>query len=406
MSKKDFFDLGDQIKYTVEDAINSRDFTRLKREISDIAGSTLDGVWRNFKGGSNQSQERDYNYNREEQQWETPRNPVNRSVNYSNGMISKKPKGHVSGVLFIVFGSLGMGVSAILLLVYGLIDFILGKYSIVNSISVGIFLMIFGSSIFTMARGINLKKRVNRFKKYVKGLRGRSYCFINELATHSNQPSKFVVKDLKKMIKLGMFPQAHIDDQETCLMLNYEVYEQYLMSKKALELRKQEELKRQEEEKAAENIKDPAMKELRNVINEGKNCIMQIKVANDAIPGEEISRKLYRLEDITSKIFNYVEKHPQKLPEINKFMKYYLPITLKLVNGYKELDAQPIQGENIITAKQEIQDILDTINVAFENLLDKLFQDVAFDISSDISVLETMLSQEGLTESDFKKQSK
>ena len=37
-----------------------------------------------------------------------------------------------------------------------------------------------------------------------------------------------------------------------------------------------------------------------------------------------------------------------------------------------------------------------------EKLLDALFQDTAWDLSSDISVLETMLAQEGLTEDGLK----
>ena len=83
-------------------------------------------------------------------------------------------------------------------------------------------------------------------------------------------------------------------------------------------------------------------------------------------------------------------------------MSYYLPTTLKLVNAYREFDAQPVQGENILSAKREIEETLDTINLAFENLFDGLFEDDAIDISTDISVLETMLRQEGLTGSDFK----
>lgn len=54
-------------------------------------------------------------------------------------------------------------------------------------------------------------------------------------------------------------------------------------------------------------------------------------------------------------------------------MNYYLPTTLKLLNAYEEFDSQPVQGENIRSAKQQIEATLDTINVAFENLLDKLF---------------------------------
>ena len=53
------------------------------------------------------------------------------------------------------------------------------------------------------------------------------------------------------------------------------------------------------------------------------------------------------------------------------------------------------------SAKEEIKKSLDVINQAFEKLLDSLFEDDALDISTDISVLQTMLAQEGLTGSDF-----
>ena len=72
------------------------------------------------------------------------------------------------------------------------------------------------------------------------------------------------------------------------------------------------------------------------------------------------------------------------------------------MDAYEDLDAQPVQGANIISSKQEIEKTLDTLNVAFEKLLDSLFQDTAWDVSSDVSVLHTMLAQEGLTEEDFK----
>ena len=51
----------------------------------------------------------------------------------------------------------------------------------------------------------------------------------------------------------------------------------------------------------------------------------------------------------------------------------------------------------------EIEATLDTLNTAFEKLLDDLFQDTMWDVSSDISVLNTMLAQEGLKEDGMKK---
>lgn len=55
-------------------------------------------------------------------------------------------------------------------------------------------------------------------------------------------------------------------------------------------------------------------------------------------------------------------------------MDYYLPTTVKLLKAYEELDKQPVEGENIKTAKQEIENTLDTINEAFENLLDSFLE--------------------------------
>lgn len=94
--------------------------------------------------------------------------------------------------------------------------------------------------------------------------------------------------------------------------------------------------------------KDPNAATLHKTIDEGRAYLRQIREANDAMPGEDISNKLFRLEEVTSKIFEQVEQHPEKLPDIRKFMSYYLPTTLKLVNTYREFEEQPVQGENIM----------------------------------------------------------
>ena len=96
-----------------------------------------------------------------------------------------------------------------------------------------------------------------------------------------------------------------------------------------------------------------------------------------------------------------LKQKPEQLPKLRKFMQYYMPTTLKLVQAYQELDAQPAQGENIRQSKAEIEKTLDTINLAYEKLLDSFFEDAAIDIKSDITVLETMLAQEGLTKNQF-----
>ena len=131
-------------------------------------------------------------------------------------------------------------------------------------------------------------------------------------------------------------------------------------------------------------------------MEKGQDYIRKIRACNDAISGEEISGKISHMEMLIQKIFDRVGEDPDSLDDINRMMEYYLPTTVKLLEAYQSLDEQPVQGENIRNSKAEIEQTLDTLNEAFEKLLDSLFEDVAWDVSSDISVLQTMLAQEGL----------
>ena len=105
-----------------------------------------------------------------------------------------------------------------------------------------------------------------------------------------------------------------------------------------------------------------------------------------------------RLEDLSAKIFAQVKSDPSKLPQIRKFMDYYLPTTLKLLNAYDRMGAQGVSGENIDATMQRVESMMGTIVTAFEKQLDMLFGSEAMDISADITVLENMMKREGLSE--------
>ena len=98
-----------------------------------------------------------------------------------------------------------------------------------------------------------------------------------------------------------------------------------------------------------------------------------------------------------------LEQNPDSVNDMRRMMDYYLPMTVKLLDAYEDMDGQPVQGENITASKKEIEETIDTLNIAFEKLLDSIFRDTAWDVSTDISVLHTVLAQEGLTEDDFEK---
>ena len=173
-----------------------------------------------------------------------------------------------------------------------------------------------------------------------------------------------------------------------------------LEQRNRIEAEEQKRLKKKEEEERQKE-EDPYVKEMREAITAGESYLKQIREANEAIPGEEISNQLYKLEDIIGRIFMELEKNPDKIGEMRKFMDYYLPTTIKLINAYREFDRYTVETDNIRNSKKEIENTIDTIIKAFYKLFDSLFDDKAMDIATDISVLNTMLAQEGLKESDF-----
>ena len=153
-----------------------------------------------------------------------------------------------------------------------------------------------------------------------------------------------------------------------------------------------------EEKKEPEKKSSTGNPEVDKIIDEGHGYLRQLREANDAIPDEALSADIDRMERASADIFSYIAKHPQKAPQIRKFMSYYLPTTLKLLHSYEHLSKQSVKGENITSTMFNIAGMMHTVADAFEKQLDSLFTDEAMDISADITVFETMLKQEGFVE--------
>ena len=154
-------------------------------------------------------------------------------------------------------------------------------------------------------------------------------------------------------------------------------------------------------ESAAKPAGKPAEKstgnaELDKMLKDGRLAIAEMKRLDDNIADPGISADIVRLEQVAQKIFDEVKRDPKKLPQIRKFMDYYLPTTLKLLNAYDRMSAAGVSGENIDATLAKVEGMMRTIVAAFEKQLDALYGAEAMDISTDITVLETMMAREGL----------
>ena len=142
--------------------------------------------------------------------------------------------------------------------------------------------------------------------------------------------------------------------------------------------------------------------ELDKMIRDGALAVEEMKRLDENIEDEKISQAIRELERTSQAIFQQVREAPEKLPQIRKFMDYYLPTTLKLLNAYDRMSSVGVGGENIDGTKERVEAIMDTIVAAFDKQLDGLFGAEALDVSADITVLETMLAREGLAGNQMK----
>lgn len=152
---------------------------------------------------------------------------------------------------------------------------------------------------------------------------------------------------------------------------------------------------RQEKTRAPEQPEDPEIAALRQ---ERDRAVGEMRRLNDSIEDPVLSQQIDHIEATTGKIFRYVMDHPDQKSQIRRFLNYYLPTTLKLLNAYDRLDEAGISGINIDGAKGRISDVMRAIVDGFDRQLDALYQGEVMDINAEIKVLQSLLTGDGLTD--------
>lgn len=426
--------LADQFKKAVSDALSNGDFSRLNTLVTDTVTDVISEAGRQVKNAAENATKNDsqnyskiYQNTKEYQERQRQRNSNFYQHTTSNQAgsrqkttlpaIKTKNIGQISSILYTIFGGIGTGISTSVLLggaICAAIGFI---WPIPVFILLG---GLIGSSLLMLRKGISERNRLSRMKRYISLCAGKMYVNISDLAKQANQSTKYILKDIKKMLKLGFFPEGHLDENETCLMLDDATYREYLRVEKQRKsyLDNQSTSNTKGNTTSAENsnttptgnsqVKKSSTgnTELDAMIREGQDYICKLHELNDLIPGEVISEKMYRMEDLLKEIFSRLEEDPSQMPKLHKLMNYYLPTTIKLLQAYSEFDDVSVPGADIVAAKAEIEKTVDTINEAFTELLNKLFQAAVFDATTDAQVLQTMLAKEGLTKNEFSEDKK
>ena len=233
------------------------------------------------------------------------------------------------------------------------------------------------------ASGILMKRTMQRQATYLAILGPNEAMEIAVIAKKAGVSKKQAEKDLQRMIDKGYFGEsAYINKELGYIFMSNRADEELTAARKAAM------------EKTREATKLEAAKQNASAYDQ---ILAQIRDVNERIPDPAMTEKITEIEEITREIFRAVEQEPEKRGKIDRFMSYFLPTTLKLLESYASMEKTSVGGKNINQSKHSIEVAMDTIVEGFRHQLDELYKTDAVSIETEVDVLTKMINRETAT---------
>lgn len=253
----------------------------------------------------------------------------------------------------------------------------------------GISLVILSVNVYLATRLLFAAKRKVRFDLYAELLGFKSLEFVEDLALCSKQKEPTVINDLRWAVQKKLIPQGHFSDDNLVFMVSDRVYNQYMEKAEVYNRYFRKKLEERHRVKSRTKF-------INQIMENGEQYIKKLNGFKIIVKDKTVSRKIERLSNVVSMIFHEIDANPSQAHSMGVFLNYYLPTTERLLDAYISIAEKKDAASNLITAKKEIEESLNTIIRSFEGILEKLYEEYEMDIASDISAMETVMKQEGL----------
>lgn len=251
----------------------------------------------------------------------------------------------------------------------------------------GLVLIINVVLVMKMISTIKFKKR---FDVYEELLGYKSLMFVEDVAICSKQKENLVIEDLRRATKHKLIPQGHFSRENLVFMVSNSVYEHYMEKPSVYDRYFQKMIEERHRVKSR-------TERISQIMEDGERYIEKIHGYAILVKDKNVSKKINRMEHIVSMIFHEIDINPSQAQNLSVFLNYYLPTTEKLLDTYVTLDEKKASGKNANQTRKEIEEAMSTIVLAYEGILEKLYEEYEMDIASDIAAIELSMKQEGLT---------
>jgi len=281
----------------------------------------------------------------------------------SNPLSTKADVTTIAGIVQTLGGGLlftALGAGALVSKLFSLLAGSSGTFALI------LFLAGTAGGVLLSWRGIANIKIAYHFRKISRLMGKDSNIQLPVLQRKLGWQRDKLIKSLRRQIDRGFWEDAYIDTDSGNFMLNYAP--QYFLA-------------------------DSGNKDVDELSKTANDFIHELTTARLSISDPDLKAKVEHLVEIAKQIFAFIKKNPEKIRQIRRFSNYYLPMTTSLLKDYLELQSEAVKGENIQESIQKIAGSMNTIETAFKNQLNDLYQDKALDISVGIEVLQNMTNE-------------
>ncbi len=237
------------------------------------------------------------------------------------------------------------------------------------------------------------------YTRFLRELGHNTVIPIRDLASSVQKSEEDTIKELMYMMNKGYFKQARIVENDSLFLLDIPTFKLYKDQKSKMPNLSYEE-KKQIENDAHKNVN---IEKAENIIQIASKEINSINLDISRIKSRSFLEKVIEIKKNIENIVNIIKRYPDKAYALDKFMDYYLPTTVKLIDAYAEYEIIESKDPKIKNSLFEIESSIETINQAFGKIQLELMEDRTMDIKTDIDTMKILLNQEGYLEKDWSK---
>lgn len=136
------------------------------------------------------------------------------------------------------------------------------------------------------------------------------------------------------------------------------------------------------------------------ILTEAKNINKKIREIVPKVEDPELKSDISEINDTASKIIDTIEKKPEKYKNIGNFFTYYLPVTVKILQKYDEIENQRLSSKDSKEYMSSTKSMIRKINGAFKTKLSNLYQADIIDSDAEMKVFDAMLKSDGYNDNN------